>query len=160
MGWWPRTGKRRVPAAAMLAALFCCAQVLGVTQWQGRPYSVMLTGGIQAVGQSCTGSSVLTLSHDGPCTINVSVPQGGAELLTLGGAGSGGGTLVTSYKITGIADQDADWLSSDAFLLRSYSVPGGAGTEHLTLSVRGTAPTDRAPEPGNYTAAIILTVTF
>jgi hypothetical protein len=160
MGWWPRTGKLRVSAAVMLAALFCCAHVLGVTQWQGRPYSVTLSGSIQTVGQSSTGSSVLTLAHDGPCMVSVSAPQVGAEILTLGGVGVGRPTLATSYKITGIADQDGTWLSSDAFLLRSYSVPGGAGTEHLTLWVRGDAPSDQAPEAGSYTAAIVLTVTF
>jgi hypothetical protein len=159
MGWWPGTGNWRVPTAVMLAALLCCAHLLADTQWQGRPYSVTIPGGIQQVGQSATGTTALTLTHDGPCTFSVSVPQAGAEVLTLGGAG-GGPTLATSYKITGMADQDADWLSSDAFLLRSYSVPGGAGVENLTLWVRGAAPADTAPEAGTYTAQIVLTVTF
>jgi hypothetical protein len=160
MGWWPWKGKWRVPAAAMLAALFYCAEILGDTQWEGRPYSVALSGNILGVGQSSTGSSVLTLSHDGACSVSVSVPQAGAEVLTLGGAGGGAPTLTTSYRITGIADEDADWLTSDAFLLRTYTVPGGAGTEHLTLWVRGAAPTNEAPEAGSYSAAIVLTVTF
>ncbi len=160
MGWWPRTGKWRVPATAMAAALLCCAQVLADTQWQGRPYSVTLAGGIQTVGQTRTGSTAMTLTHDGPCMLSVSVPQNGAQVLTLGGAGGGGPTLTTSYKVTGIAEQDADWLTSDAFLLRTYSVLGGPATENMTLWVRGAAPADQAPEPGNYTASIVLTVTF
>jgi hypothetical protein len=157
MGWWPWTGKWRVSAAVMLAALFCCAQGLGDTTWQGRPYSVTLDGSIQGSGQACTGSSVLTLTHDGACMVSVSAAAGGSQVLARGG---GGPTLTTSYKVTGIADADADWLTSDAFLLRSYAIPGGAGIEHLTLWVRGAAPADQAPEAGSYSAAIVLTVTF
>jgi hypothetical protein len=153
MGWQPRIGSNRVLTAAMLAALFCCALALGDTQWQGRPYSVTLAH-IQAVGQSSTGSAALTLTHDSQCTLSVSVPQVGDEVLKMGGS-----SLTTSYKITGIADQDADWLSSSAFLSRSYSIPG-SGMEHLTLYVQGAPPPNSAPEPGVYSATIILTVTF
>jgi hypothetical protein len=157
MGWWPWTGLKRVPAAVMLAALFCCARAGGQTQWQNRPYSFTVSGPIQHVGETCTGTSALTLSHDGACTLSVSVTQAGDEVLT---QRPGGPTLTTSYKLTGITDGDADYLSSGAFLLRMYSVPGPAGVENLTLWVRAETPPDQVPEAGDYTATIILTVTF
>ncbi len=157
MGWWPRTGIRRVSAAVMLAALFCCAQVLGQTQWQNRPYTFAMSGNIQHVGETCTGQSALTLAHDGACTLSVSVTSAGDEVLT---QRPGGPTLTTSYKLTGIADADADYLSAGAFLLRTYSVPGPAGVEHMTLWVKAETPSDQVAEAGDYTATIILTVTF
>jgi hypothetical protein len=158
MGWWPRIGLWRVPAAVTLVALFCCAEAWGATQWVGRPYSVTLVAHIAGAGQTSEGSTTLTLTHDDPCTVSVSVAQAGDEFFRLGGPG--GPTLDTSYKLTGIADQDADWLSPAAFLSRTYNVPGSGLTEHLTLSVRAAAPTTQAPEAGNYQATIILTVTF
>jgi spore coat protein U-like protein len=157
MGWWPWTGVRRVPTAAVLAALFCCALAMGDTQWLGQPYSVVMTDHIRGLGQSSTGSTVLTLTHDSLCTLTVSTPQAGDEVLRQGGPG--GATLDTAYMITDIAAGDADWVGSTAFLTRSYLIPGN-GTVHPTLHVKGTAPTDRAPEAGTYTATIVLTVTF
>jgi hypothetical protein len=157
MGWWPWTGIKRVSAAAMLAALFCCAQAVGGTQWLNRPYSFTTSGNIQNVGAVCTGTSELTLEHDDACTLSVSVFQAGDEVLT---QRPGGPTLTTSYKLTGFADEDADYLSSTAFLLRTYSVPGPAGIEHLTLSVKAETPVDRVAEAGDYTATVIITVTF
>lgn len=159
MGWWPRNGFKRVPAAAMLAALLCCALSRAATQFQALPYSLTLSH-IQQVGGICTGSIPVPLAHDTPCWLTVSAPQSGFEILTLGGGGSGGPTLTTAYKITGIADSDADWLDSTAFTHRTYSLPGNNLTDTLTLSVKGTAPADAAPEPGDYTATIVLTVTF
>ena len=159
MGWWPGTGVKRVTAAVMLAALLCCARALGVTQWQSLPYSVVMSTHIQGLGQSSTGTSPMRLEHDGLCTLSVSVHQLGDEVLTLGGTGAGGPTLTTAYKITGIPAQDTDWVSSSAFLSRTYIIAGNA-TENMTLWVQGTAPADSAPEPGNYTATIVLTVTF
>jgi type 1 fimbria pilin len=158
MGCWPRKGLLRVSTAATLAILFCAAGALGATQWLGLPYSVTMASHISGVGQACEGTKALTLEHDGPCTIHVSVNTGGDEVLTLGG--SGGPTLETFYKLTGMADQDAGWLTSTNFLARTYNTPAGAGTENLTLSVRGLAPADKAPTAGNYQATIILTVTF
>jgi hypothetical protein len=158
MDWWPGTGSTRVPAAAMLAALLCCARAFGQTQWQNRPYAVVMSH-IQAVGQVSTGSAPLTLAHDDTCTVSVSVNTPGDEVLTVRGSGGGGPTLATSYKITGIADQDADWLSPGAFLSRHYTMSGHV-TDTLTLSVQGTGPANSAPEAGTYTALIVLTVTF
>ena len=160
MGWSPRNGFRRVPAAAMLTALLCCAGSRAATQFQGAlPYSVTLSH-IQQVGGVSTGSTPVPLAHDTPCWLTVSGPQVGFEILTLGGGGSGGPTLTTAYMITGIADSDADWLDAATFRARSYSLPGNNITDTLTLSVKASAPAGAAPEPGNYTATIILTVTF
>jgi hypothetical protein len=113
---------------------------------------------ISSVGQACSGSTTLRLWHDGVCTLSVSAPAGG-EVLTLGGAGSGGPTLTTSYKITGFADQDTSWVGSSAFLSRTYSVTG-SGLQNMTLWVQGAPPANRAAEAGAYTAAIVITVTF
>ena len=157
-GW---IGLFRVSLAVALAALFCAAReggAWGATQWVNLPYSVTLSSHISGVGQASVGSTALTLSHDGPCTISVSVATTGDEVLTLGG--SGGPTLETYYQLTGMADQDAGWLTSASFLSRTYNTPAGAGTENLTLSVRALAPADRAPKAGTYQATIILTVTF
>ncbi len=159
MGWWPGTGLKRVPAAAMLAALFCCARAPGATQFIGTPYSVALAH-INHVGQASTGSTAIRLNHTGGCTLSVSAPQDKGEVLTLGGAGGGGPTLATSYKITGIADQDTDWVDSNAILSRTYTIPPGGGVTDLTLWVQGVAPSNSAPEAGAYTATIVLTVTF
>jgi hypothetical protein len=113
---------------------------------------------ISSVGQVSEGTKTLTLEHDSLCTIQVSVALGGDEVLTLGG--SGGPTLDTYYMLTGMADQDATWLSAASFLARTYNTPNGAGMETLILHVRGVPPTDRAPAAGNYQATIVLTVTF
>jgi hypothetical protein len=159
MGWWPRIGLLRVSTAVTLAILFCAARLertWAANQWDGLPYSVSMSH-ITGMGQECTGTAALTLEHDGPCTIHVSVLAGGDEQLTLG---VGGPTLETSYMLTGMADQDAAWLPSASFLLRTYNSPPGAGLENLTLHVRGVPPADRAPTAGNYQAAIILTITF
>jgi hypothetical protein len=141
----------------MLAALLCCARVLGVTQWLNEPYSFVIPTHIQGVGQSCTGSTALKLTHASPCMLSVSVHTLGNEVLTLGGPG--GPTLTTSYKITGIPDQDTNWVSSSAFLSRNYAVPGNGVTD-MTLWVQGAGPSNSAPDAGNYTATIVLTVTF
>jgi hypothetical protein len=158
MGWWPWKGKWRVPAAVALTALLCCAPAGGDSQWQGLPYSVSMTA-VQRAGQATTGSTTLTLAHGEPCTVSVSAPVAGAQVLTLGGVGSGGPTLTTSYMLTGIASGDADWVPAGNFLTRTYAV-GGTGVATLTLSVKGDPPGGRAAEAGNYTATIILTVTF
>jgi spore coat protein U-like protein len=142
----------------MLATLFCCARAVGAPGWQGRPYAVVMSH-IQGVGQPSTGSTQLTLQHDATCTVSVSVNTPGDEVLTVRGSGGGGPTLTTSYKITGIADYDANWLSSSAFLTRWYTLNGNA-TDTLMLSVQGTGPANSAPEAGAYTAMIVLTVTF
>jgi hypothetical protein len=113
---------------------------------------------ISGVGQISQGTKALMLTHDTPCTIQVSVTLAGDEVLTLGG--SGGPTLDTYYMLTGMDDQDATWLSSASFLARTYNAPGSATTENLILHVRGVPPTDRAPAAGNYQATIVLTVTF
>jgi hypothetical protein len=162
MGCWPRKGLLRVSAAVMLAILFCPAPggdgALAATQWSGLPYSVTLSSHINAVGQTSTGTRSIFLSHDAACTISVSVAVAGDEVLTLGG--SGGPTLQTYYRLTGMADNDASWLTSTQFLSRTYTTPAGSGMEFLTLRVQGVAPSDKAPPAGNYHASVILTVTF
>jgi hypothetical protein len=150
MGWWPRTGKWRVSATAMLAALSCCAVVLGDPQWvTAPPYSVPMSN-IQHMGQASEGSLSLILTHDVDCTLSVTA----AEVLT-----GGGRTLTTSYKITNIASGDTDWVSSASFIGRNYAILG-SGPKTVILSVKGEASAGSVPEPGNYTAGVILTLTF
>jgi hypothetical protein len=131
----------------------------GVTAWVGGPYSVSMSSHINGTaggsGQSVTGSTVLPLSHDTPCTISVSVNTLGDEVLTMGAY-----SLTTSYKLTGIASGDAGWVDSTTFLTHTYAVPGSNITDNVTLSVKGTAPANTAPEAGTYSATIILTATF
>jgi spore coat protein U-like protein len=157
MGWRPRIGLLRVSTAATLAILSCAVGALGATQWDLLPYSVTMSQ-ITAMGQASEGTKALVLEHDGPCTIHASVSLGGTAVLTLGP--SGGPTLDTYYMLTGMADHDATWLSSTDFLARIYNTPAGAGTENLTLHVRGVPPADAAPKAGNYQATIVITVTF
>jgi hypothetical protein len=150
MGCRPRTGKWRVPAAVTLAALLSCAPVLGDAQWvTAPPYSVTMSN-IQHKGQASEGSLELLVSHDAACSLSVTT----AEVLTAGGR-----SLTTSYKITNIANGDTDWVSSTAFIGRNYALPG-SGMKTVILSVKGEAPGGTVPEPGNYSAGVVLTLTF
>jgi len=110
---------------------------------------------ITHVGQSFSGFSDMPLAHDAQCTVSVSASNGNEVLKN-----AGGNSLTTQYKLTGIADGDATWVDSTSFLSHTYTVPGNNTTTNITLWVQGTAPVDRAPEAGVYTATITLTVTF
>jgi len=121
---------------------------------------VTISTHVTGTSQSPSGSTALTLNHDGPVTIQASVAVSGDEVLTA----SSSDTLTTSYKLTGAAlgaSADADWISAAAFIApeKSYSAEG-TGPSEITIWVRGTSAADRANDQGAYTAAIILTVTW
>ena len=157
MGFKPRIGIQMVRAlAASLMVLECSSHSIGATAFVGGPFTVVMTTPITHVGESFSGSSDLPLAHDAQCSVSVSAAAPGSEVLK----SAGGSTLTTHYKVTGIADGDGAWVDSTSFLSRTYTVPGNNITTNLTLWVQGTAPADRAPEAGAYTATVVVTVTF
>ena len=146
--------------AACLTVCLACNGAAGATGWAQPTGSVTISTHFQATSQSWSGSTVLTLNHDGAVTIQASVATGGDEVLTA----STNDALVTSYKLTGAAlggSADGDWVSSSAFIspARSYSVEG-TGPSEITFWARGTSAADRANDAGTYTAVIILTATW
>jgi hypothetical protein len=142
-------------AIIALASTQAGTWALAATGWLGAPFSLSIPTHISHLGQVSDGSTILPLEHDTPITVSVSAPAPGTEVLS-----SGAGTLTTSYKITGIAAGDADWVNSSDFLTHSYFLPGSNITDQLTLWVRAQAPSDRAPDPGSYSATITLTATW
>jgi len=141
-------------AEAALAILLCALSLAyGGASWVGQPYQITIPTRVTQCGQSITGTVVLTLDHDTPCTLTVSVASSGDEILRKGSA-----TLTTAYRLTGptVTDGDADWVSSSDFLTRVYTVAGTGSADPITLSVRGTAPGQTAPDAGEYTASVIL----
>jgi len=154
---WDRTLR------VILAVLGCvtCGLALGATGWVQPEYTVTLSPAFAGAGQTRTGSTVLTLNHDGPATIQASVVQAGDEVLSHDTTAD---TLVTSYSLTGAAlgaSADADWVSSSQFVApaRSYTVEG-SGLSDITFHVRGAAAPLRANDAGAYSASIVLTVTW
>ena len=145
------------PQRTIIALALACAWGVAdaATGWQGEPFSLSIPTHINHLGQVSDGSTVLPLAHDTPITVSISVSTPGDEVLS-----SGASTLTTSYKITGIAAGDADWVNSNDFLGHSYFLPGSNITDNLTLWVRAQAPSNRAPDPGAYTASIVLTATW
>lgn len=146
--------------ATYLIGCVACGCCLGATEWAQPEYSVTITTHFDGTSQSRSGSTVLTLNHDGAATIQASVQTAGDEVLT----SPGSDTLTTSYKLTGAAlgaSADGDWVSSAAFIApeKSYTVEG-AGPSEITLWVRGVSAADRANDAGAHTASIILTVTW
>jgi hypothetical protein len=138
------------------ALLWLCGQALGATAWVGQPYQLTMPTHISAAGQSFNGSINLTLDHDVPCTLAVSVFSSGDEVLKRGAS-----TLTTFYKLSGpqIANGDGDWVGSTEFLTHIYTVLGSGVGDTITLSVKGTAPSS-APDAGDYSASVILTVSW
>jgi hypothetical protein len=144
--------------AAILAAIGgAVGWARGSANWSGVSHALSIPAHISGSGQSCSGSVVLTLAHDTPCTIEVSASGVGQEVLT-----TPGDALATSYKLTGPALEkgDATWVQSDVFITRQYSVKGASSPDSVTLWVQGTAPKDRAPAAGAYSAGIVLTVSW
>jgi len=131
------------------------------TEWAQPSYNLAIPTAFSAVGQDQSGSVALTLDHDGACTVQASVAQGGDEVLTRQG---GSDTLVTSYKLTGAAlgaTADQDWVGSAAFINpgRSYAV-SGSGPSEIAFHARGVAASNRATDAGTYEASIIVTVSW
>ena len=156
MGCKPWIGIKMVRAlAVLLSALVCSNHSIGATNWIGGSYTVTMTTAISRVGESFSGSSGLSLAHDTQCSLIMSA-SGGSEVLK----SAGGGTLITHYKLTGVTGGDSEWVDSTSFLTHTYTAPGNNTTTNMTLWVQGTAPSDRAPEAGVYTATITITATF
>ena len=124
---------RRVIIALALACAWGVASA--ATGWLGEPFSLSIPTHISHLGEVSDGSTVLPLAHDSPITVTISVNTPGDEVLSAGAS-----TLTTSYKITGIAAADADWVNSHDFLGRSYFLPGSNITDNLTLWVRAGRP--------------------
>ena len=146
--------------AGHIIGCVACTYALGVTGWVQPEYTVTITTHFSSTSQSRSGSTVLTLNHDGAATIQASVAVSGDEVLTA----SSSDTLTTSYKLTGAAlggSADGDWISSSAFILpeKSYSVEG-TGPSEITIWVQGISAADRSNDAGAYTGSIILTVTW
>jgi hypothetical protein len=143
----------------ILVAAGCavCGLAFGAASWSGQPYALIVGNHITGPAQAPTGLLAMTLDHDGPCTIGVSVDHAGNEVLNCSGE-----TLVTGYKLTGAALQngDADWVSSSAFLTRNYDVQGNGPSDPITLWVRAAGASSRANNAGTYSASVILTVSW
>ena len=145
--------------AAVVSGLICAAGglALGGASWSGQPYTLAVPDHITGGRQARSGSLVMTLDYDTPCTITVSVATAGDEVLA-----SAGDTLVTSYKLAGAALQngDGDWVDSSTFLTRSYSVQGTGPFDEITIWVRAAASSGRANNAGTYSASVILTASW
>jgi spore coat protein U-like protein len=139
------------------ALLWACSQALGAAAWVGQPFQLTMPTHITAAGQSFIGSINLTLDHDAPCTLAVSVASSGDQVLKRGAA-----ELTTFYKISGpqVSNSDGDWVGADEFLTHIYTVMGSGAADTITLSVKGTAPALSAPDAGDYSASLILTVSW
>jgi len=148
-----------VRIAAVVSGLICAAGglALGGATWSGQPYTLAVPDHITGAGQTRSGSLVMTLDHDTPCTITVSVAKAGDEVLA-----SAGDVLVTSYKLTGAAllNGDEAWVDSSTFLTRNYSVPETGPSDWITLWVRAAASSGRANDAGTYSASVILTASW
>ncbi len=151
--------QHRARIAAVVFGLICAAgdSTLGGANWSGQPYTLAVPDHITARGQARSGSLAMTLDHDTPCTITVSVATAGDEVLA-----SAGDTLVTSYKLTGTSLQngDGDWVDSSTFLTHTYNVLGTGPGDEITLWVRAAAASNRANNAGAYTASVILTTSW
>ncbi len=151
--------QHRARIAAIVFGLICAAGglALGDASWSGQPYTLAISNHITGRGQVQSGSLAMTLNHDAPCTITVSVETAGDEALA-----SANDTLVTSYKLTGTALQnaDGDWVDSTTFLTHSYNVLGAGPGDEITLWARAVAGTNRANNAGDYTASVILTTSW
>jgi len=148
-----------VRIAVVVAGLICAAGglALGGANWSGQqPYTLAVPEHITGARQAPIGSLEMTLDHDTPCTITVSVAKAGDEVLT-----SAGDTLVTSYKLMGAALQnggDGDWVDSSTFLTRNYSVQGT--DPKIKIWVEAAAGSGRANNAGTYSASVILTASW
>ncbi|MGA2498351.1 MAG: hypothetical protein ABSH20_11455 [Tepidisphaeraceae bacterium] len=134
-------------------------------EWGSAPYTIAAadwTGHITATNQSRT----LTLSKTLTLYANANVTVTTTDGVNSGVLTNGTQTLTTEYKVTGgdlhVADVDADYISSAAFLAKSYhidQVPGD-GAYTMTLAVRMTSPNNRAPDAGNYQCVLNMTATW
>ncbi len=141
----------------LLAVCSGHSTTLADASWQDAPYSFETDGHITFPGQVRDGTLEMTLAHDQPCRVSVSVAQAGDEVLSIDGD-----ALTTSYKLTGpsVLNPDEHWVGSQTFISRTYDVDGHGPTSDITLSVRVAAAGDRANNAGEYSASIVLTVSW
>lgn len=144
-------------AVALLAVSLAVAPASGTANWASLSYSINVPTHLNGAGQSCTGSTVMTVMHDVPCSVSVSTSGAGHEVLS-----NAGDTLATAYKFTGanLQNPDATWVDSTTFLTHTYNVNGTGPVDSVTLAVEGTAASNRAVEAGNYTADLVFTVSW
>lgn len=152
-----RQHRARVVAVVSCLAWGASRLAMGGAGWPGQPYTLTVADHITGPGQARSGSSAMTLDHDVPCTITVSVAEAGDETLACAGD-----ALVTRYRLTGTALQngDAEWVDSSTFLTRSYSVQGTGPSDEITIWVQATAGSGRANDAGTYSASVILTASW
>jgi hypothetical protein len=150
-------GTKLIQAVIVLAAICRAGIALGGATWVAQPYSLSIPAHITGINQSISASTNITLQHDVACDIVVSVAVAGNEVLSTGGS-----SLPTAYKLTGtnVSNPDGAWVDSTTFITRTYHVAGTGPADTITLSVQATPPANQAPEPGVYTANIILTATW
>lgn len=146
--------------AAFIVGCVAHSAVFGALGWQYPPHTVTIATHFTGTSQAQSGSTVMTLKHPQPATIQASVATAGDEVLTC----STSDILATSYKLTGAAlggTADTDWVASSAFIspARSYSI-AGAGPLEITIWVQGVSAANRANDAGTYTASVILTATW
>ncbi len=157
---WKRKWISNGILAAFIIGCVAHSSVFGALGWQASPYTVTIATHFTGTSQAQSGSTVMTLKHPQPATIQASVVTAGDEVLT----SSSSDILVTSYQLTGAAlggTADTGWVASSAFILpaRSYTTVG-AGPSDITISVQGVSAANRANDAGAYTATIILTATW
>jgi len=160
-GGFGRIGSRVWPGVLVALALAAGSrQAAGTYGWAQPEYSVTIATHLAHVNDAQSGSSVLTLNHDGGATIQASASASGSEALK----SASSDTLITSYKLTGTAlggTADGDWVPSATFISpqKSYSVQG-TGPSEITIWVRAQAAPARANDAGPYTGSVTLTVTW
>jgi hypothetical protein len=150
-------GKRKWRWIALAAACYAVTPASGTANWASPTYGITIPTHVNSVGQSCSGSVVMTLTHDAPCTMTVAPSGAGQEVLT-----NSADTLATAYKFTGatLQNPDATWVDSTTFLTHSYNILGTGPSDTMTLAVQGTSPSDHAVTSGNYSASLIVTVSW
>jgi len=149
---------RRLRLVACAASLCLACGLLLAAGWAGQPYAVSVANHISARKQSQSDSLKMTLQHDSPCSITVSVAQAGDEVLTL----SGSDILTTAYMLRGpsLQNGDGDWVASSVFLTHSYLVEGNGPSDEITIWVCATSADDRANDAGSYSSAVTLTASW
>ena len=143
---------------AAIAYAMCRLAFGGNASWEDDPYSLTIPTHFTGVGQVRSGSVGMTLDHRAPCTVQVSVANGGDEVLTCSGD-----TLLTQYKLTGLMLEgggDATWVDSSTFRTKVYTIVGDGKGVVMTLWVQATSASARANNAGTYSASVILTLVF
>jgi len=148
-------------AKKVLSCLFatCAMSSLALADgaWLDGPYTLAMEESITAGGRESSGSVVMTLVHNEPCQISMSVLHEGDEVLSCNGD-----TLTTNYKLAGenLQNPDAEWIDPQTFLQKAYQIMSFGPESQVTLWVRATASMMRANEAGNYEASLVMTLSW